>query len=97
MAMTLSPSITVHIPGALRPYCAGESRLSMSADSVRGLLDDMERRLPSLHRNIRDETGAVRRHLNIFINSENVRDLRGLDSPLEPGDVVSILTSVSGG
>jgi molybdopterin converting factor small subunit len=95
--MIQTPSVTVLIPGALRPYCAGESKLAMVAETVRTLLDDMERRLPSLHRNIRDETGAVRRHLNIFINSENVRDLRGLDSPLEPGDVVSILTSVSGG
>jgi molybdopterin converting factor small subunit len=39
----------------------------------------------------------VRRHLNIFVNTSNVRDCRGLDTPLAPGDVVTILTAVSGG
>ena len=95
--MIQAPTITVHVPGALRPYCEGEAQLSASAATVRGVLDDLERRRPSLYCNICDETGAVRRHLSVFINSDNVRDLHGLDTPLAPGDVVSILTAVSGG
>jgi molybdopterin converting factor small subunit len=50
-----------------------------------------------LYRNVCDETGAVRRHLNIFVNSDNVRDLDGVDTTLMPGDVVTILPAVSGG
>ena len=44
-----------------------------------------------------DETGTVRRHLNVFVNSDNVRDLNGIDTPLTRGDVVTILPAVSGG
>jgi molybdopterin converting factor small subunit len=45
-----------------------------------------------------DETGNVRRHVNVFVNSGNTRDLpTGLETRLEPGDVVSILPAVSGG
>jgi len=44
-----------------------------------------------------DETGRVRRHLNVFVNSDNVRDLDGLDTVLKSGDVVTILPAVSGG
>jgi molybdopterin synthase sulfur carrier subunit len=44
-----------------------------------------------------DETGAVRRHINIFVNDEHMRDLDGLDSAVVPGDVVTILPAVSGG
>jgi sulfur-carrier protein len=50
-----------------------------------------------LYRNVCDETGAVRRHLNVFVNSDNVRDLDGVDTMLTPGDVVTILPAVSGG
>ena len=69
----------------------------MTAGSVRGVLDELERRYPALHRCICDETGAVRRHVNLFVNASNIRDLEGLDSPLAPGDVVTILPAVSGG
>ncbi|MBA0086518.1 MAG: MoaD/ThiS family protein, partial [Acidobacteria bacterium Pan2503] len=44
-----------------------------------------------------DETGKVRRHLNVFVNSDNVRDLDGVDTKLTRGDVVTILPAVSGG
>jgi molybdopterin converting factor small subunit len=50
-----------------------------------------------LHRNICDETGRVRRHINVFVNSSHMRDLEGLDTALAPGDVVTILPAVSGG
>jgi len=95
--MPPTPTVTIHVPGALRPYCDGATQLSAAASTVRAVLDELERRHAPLHRNLCDETGAVRRHLNVFVNSDNVRDLQGLDTPLAPGDVVSILTSVSGG
>jgi molybdopterin converting factor small subunit len=57
----------------------------------------MERNYPSLHRNICDETGAVRRHVNLFVNTHNMRDCEGMDTPLAPGDTVTILPAVSGG
>jgi molybdopterin converting factor small subunit len=44
-----------------------------------------------------DETGAVRRHLNIFVNADNIRDRDGLDTALKRGDVVTIVPAVSGG
>jgi molybdopterin synthase sulfur carrier subunit len=90
-------SITVLVPGALRDYSAGASQLSLSAGNMRGILEHLERDHPSLYRNICDETGAVRRHLNLFVNSSNMRDLDGLDTQLTPGDVVTILPAVSGG
>jgi molybdopterin synthase sulfur carrier subunit len=90
-------TITLLVPGVLRAYCDGESELTLSAPSVRAALEQVERRHPSLHRNICDETGAVRRHINVFVNSSNMRDREGLDTALMPGDVVTILPAVSGG
>ncbi len=90
-------SVTVLIPGPLRTYCGGAAELALESPSVRDALDQVERDYPALHRNIRDETGAVRRHINVFVNHDNVRDLSGLDTTLAHGDVVTILPAVSGG
>jgi molybdopterin converting factor small subunit len=90
-------TITLHVPGPLRTYCAGAAELSISAHTVRAALEDLERSQAALYRNVCDETGMVRRHLNVFVNADNVRDLDGVDTPLTPGDVVTILPAVSGG
>ncbi|HEY2149390.1 MAG TPA: MoaD/ThiS family protein [Vicinamibacterales bacterium] len=95
--MRSTPTITLHILGALRPYCAGASELSISALTVRAALEDLARSQLALYRNVCDETGAMRRHLNVFVNTDNVRDLDGMDTALAPGDVVTILPAVSGG
>ena len=92
-----TPTITIHVPGLLRPYCAGAAQLSISAPTERAALEDLERSQYALYRNVCDETGTVRRHLNVFVNSDNVRDLDGIDTALTPGDVVTILPAVSGG
>jgi MoaD family protein len=97
VAMTQAASITIHVPTVLRTYCDGDTELELSAADVRHALTELEHRFPALHRNICDETGAVRRHVNVFVNSSNMRDREGLDTPLAPGDVLTILPAVSGG
>ena len=92
-----TPTITLHVPGPLRTYCAGASELSIPARTVRALLEDLERSQSTLYRNVCDETGTLRRHLNVFVNSDNVRDLDGVDTTLTAGDVVTIVPAVSGG
>ena len=71
--------------------------MPLSATSLRAVLVELERLYPALHRSICDETGAVRRHINLFVNTQHMRDCGGLDALLEPGDVVMIMTAVSGG
>lgn len=95
--MTTATTVLVCLPGPLRDYCAGSAELGVAATSVRGVLAELERRYPALHRNICDETGAVRRHVNLFVNTLHIRDREGLDTPLAPGDVVTVLPAVSGG
>jgi molybdopterin converting factor small subunit len=80
-----------------REYCRGATELSVSAPSVRAVLEQLERDEPLLYRNLCDETGKVRRHLNVFVNTENVRDLNGVDTAVAAGDVVTFLPAVSGG
>jgi molybdopterin converting factor small subunit len=96
-AMARSNDITIHVPRELRGYCRGASEIMLSAPSVRAALDELEHRHPSLYRGICDDTGAVRRHVNVFVNKDHMRDRDGLDTTLVPGDEIIILPSVSGG
>jgi molybdopterin synthase sulfur carrier subunit len=89
--------ITVHVPGPLRACCAGAEQLSLAAATVGAALESLECTQTRLYRSVCDETGRVRRHLNVFVNADNVRDLQGLDTVLKPGDVLTILPAVSGG
>ena len=95
--MISDTTIKIHLPAALRECCAGVSELLLPASSVRVALEEVERRHPALYRSVCDETGSVRRHVSLFVNSSHVRDLEGLDTALAPGDVVTILPAVSGG
>jgi molybdopterin converting factor small subunit len=90
-------NVTIHVPAVLRASCAGARELSLSAPSVRAALEQLERSHPPLYRSVCDETGAVRRHVNLFVNTSNIRDGEGLDTPLVPGDTITILPAVSGG
>jgi molybdopterin synthase sulfur carrier subunit len=95
--MGSAPTITIHVFGQLREYCGGAAQLSMAADTVRAVLEELERSQPALYRNLCDETGKVRAHLNVFVNSDNLRDLNGVATALTQGDVVTFLPAVSGG
>ncbi len=90
-------TVTVHLPGALRTYWDGAEQLQSTARTVRAVLGELERSQAALYRNLCDERGVLRRHLNVFVNDDNVRDLDGLDTTLKSGDVVTILPAVSGG
>ena len=90
-------SITIQLPGVLRACCAGASEFSVSAPSVRAALEHIERTYPALYRCVCDETGAVRRHVNVLVNTAHMRDREGLDTALVAGDTITILPAVSGG
>ena len=90
-------NVTILVPSVLRAECGCAPELSLPAESVRAALEQIERNYPSLYRCVCDETGKVRRHVNLFVNTSHIRDREGLDTALVQGDVISILPAVSGG
>ena len=95
--MPVSTAVEFHIPGLLAQYSGGARMLEVSGATVGSALDEVKRQYPSLYVNICDETGAVRRHVGVFVNEDHIRDLNGLDTALAPGDAVTIMPAVSGG
>lgn len=90
-------TVTIRVPPMLRAYCGGLREISLPAATVRTALEELDRSHPALYRSVCDETGRVRRHVNIFVNKSNIRDLAALETSLSPGDIISILPAVSGG
>ena len=94
------PPVVARVPGALRSLCGGEGSLSFSLPqptTVADVLDAVARAHPALERRIRDEQGALRTHVNLFVGDEDVRSRDGLATVIEPGAELSILAAISGG
>lgn len=94
------PDISVVLPSVLQPLAGGQSVLTAPADgtvTVGRLLDSVTGHYPVLARRLRDETGALRRHVNIYVNGDEVRRLRGLETEVAAGQEVLVIQSVAGG
>ena len=92
--------VTVRLPGALRELAGGAQALEVEVAgpaTIRTLLDALGAGWPAIERRIRDETGVLRRHVNMFLGETNVRDLGGQDASLADGDEVHVIPAVSGG
>jgi molybdopterin converting factor small subunit len=92
-------TVRVRLPGVLAEHAGGQRSLTLdpSPETVGQLLDALEGRHPRLSRRLRDETGALRRHVNVFVDGENVRAASGLETRLGPDAEVQVLPSVAGG
>lgn len=86
--------IAVRLPTVLRPFAGGAERVEVDGSTVGEAFAALD---PVLRRRLTDEQGAVRRHVNIYLRNDNIRDLDGLDTALTDGDELLILPSVAGG
>jgi MoaD family protein len=90
-------AIEVRIPTILRPYTGGERAVEGSGTTVTTLIDDLETRFAGIRERLLDETGDVRRFVNIYVNDEDIRFTGGLDTAVSDGSTVVILPAVAGG
>lgn len=90
-------SVRVRIPAPLRSVTSGESEISVGASNVDGALVELEAKFPAIRQRLRDDAGAIRRFVNLYVNGEDVRFLQGLETSLKAGDEVSIIPAVAGG
>ena len=93
-------TVTVLIPTLLRPFIGDRSRVPLATAApvpLATLLDNLHHGYPVFARRIRDETGALRRYVNVYVDGEDVRRLAGLSTPVPPGAEVMIVQSVAGG
>jgi MoaD family protein len=90
-------AVQVLIPTPLQKFTNDEATAELAATSVDGLLDALEDRYPGIKGRLCDEAGKLRRFLNVYVNSEDIRFLDNQNTPLNDGDEVSIVPAVAGG
>ena len=88
---------TVKLPGALRQYCDGVATADVPAGSLAAVLDAVDARFPLLVGRVRDERGALRRFVNVYVDGVDARESGGLTTAVADGAEVLILPSVAGG
>lgn len=88
---------TVRIPTPLRKLTAGKEEVSAAGKNVGELIADLEKSFPGIKERLCDDTGAVRRFVNIFQNDEDIRFLQNLDTPVKDSDEISIVPAIAGG
>jgi molybdopterin synthase sulfur carrier subunit len=90
-------SITVQIPTALRRLTAGTPQVVCSAANLSELFAELDQQFPDLKPHLRDEAGATRKFLNIYVNEEDIRFLGGPEYSFQDGDEVLLVPSIAGG
>ena len=90
-------SSTVRIPTPLRPLTQGKGEVQVLGRNVREAIDHLEAQCAGIRARICDEKGELRRFVNLYLNDEDIRHLKGLESEVEDGDVLSIVPAIAGG
>lgn len=89
--------IKVRIPTPLRPLTKGQGEVEAKASSVVEMIETLNNAHPGIKDRLCDETGELRRFVNIYVNEEDIRFLKGKDTSLKDGDEVSIVPAIAGG
>jgi molybdopterin synthase sulfur carrier subunit len=90
-------SATVRIPTILRNYTGGTGEVSADGTTLAQILESLEFDHPGIRARILDDTGALRRFVNVYVGDEDVRFVGGLDAPVAEGAKISIIPAVAGG
>ena len=90
-------STTVRIPTQLRALTSGAGEVVVDGSTVGEVLKGLDAAYPGMGERLFDETGRLRRFVNVFVADEDIRFLDGLGTPLGPGQTVSIIPAVAGG
>jgi sulfur-carrier protein len=88
---------TVRIPTPLRKLTDGASEVSVEGADLRTVVANLDAEHPGFGERVLDESGELRRFVNVFVRDEDVRFQEGLDTKLGEDDVVSIVPAVAGG
>jgi len=88
--------VTVKIPTPLRPITAGQSEVKIEGATVGEILRKLDAQFKGFGERIFDD-GKVKRFINVFVNEDNIRDKKELDTEVKNGDTISILPSIAGG
>ncbi len=90
-------SATIRIPTQLRSLTGGAAEARVDGNTVKELIENLEKNYPGIGERLLDENGALRRFVNVYLIDEDIRFLDGLDTKVESNQTLSIVPAVAGG
>ena len=90
-------SVRVRVPTPLRKFTQGADEVNAQGNNIRSIVEDLEKNYPGIKERICDETGKVRRFVNVYVNGDDIRFLQNLETSLKEGDNISIVPAIAGG
>jgi molybdopterin synthase sulfur carrier subunit len=90
-------SVRVRVPTPLRKFTNGADEVDAQGSSIKAIVDDLDKNYPGIRERICDETGKVRRFVNVYVNGDDIRFLQNLETALKEGDNISIVPAIAGG
>ena len=88
---------SVRIPTPLRKFTNGQSDVEIEGESVGEVIDNLEASHSGIKEKLIDESGSIRRFVNVYLNEEDIRFLDGADTEVKDGDSVTIVPAIAGG
>ena len=88
---------TVRFPAVMKYYVKNQTEFSVSASTVKEVVDRVIEQYPSIKFHLVDSEGRLRKHFNVFVNGMHIRDLNGMDTRLTEEDTVILMASAAGG
>lgn len=88
---------TVLIPTPLRRLTGGQSKLDLEGSDVAALIQSLNTQFPGVSEKVLDESGEIKRFINVFVNDDEIRTLQGMATPIKQSDRVSIVPAMAGG
>ena len=90
-------SVSVRVPTILRTYTKGESEVSVEGSTLTEVLDSLDASYPGIKARVLDESGELRRFVNVYVDNDDVRFAEGLQTAISDGGQISIIPAVAGG
>lgn len=90
-------AVKVLIPTPLQKFTGDQATIECEGNTITEMLNSLEQSFPGIKARLCNEDGSLRRFINFYVNSEDIRFLNGAETPLSSGDEVSIVPAVAGG
>ena len=90
-------AVNVLIPTPLRKLTKNQETVTVADGTVATLIEELEQQYPGIKKSLTDDSGELRRFVNVYVNEEDIRFLEGKETPIKEGDAVSIVPAIAGG
>jgi len=90
-------AVKVRIPTPLQKLTGQNAEVEVTASDIKSLVESLEKKYPGIKDRICDESGRIRRFVNVYLNDEDIRFLKQEETRLKEGDQISIVPAIAGG